>query len=330
MSRSLGVALLILFGINGLADQIALLPNQWGSFRKTASAPTQVDNPGVFREFGFVSSETADYRGPSANAKVTVYMLQDTTGAFAAWDWLRPADSRHCEMADFCAESKNQVLVFEANYVLSFQRIVPKKAELDALLAGLPGKRSTALPPVTNFIPVKDAIPNSSRYILGPESLATAAPELSGVKPGFEEGAEASYAAYRVDGGVAKLVLFDYPSPEMARLNTVKFKLLPGASVKRSGVLVAIVLPGATDKQADAVLSRVQYQAKILWNEPPPPSPMPALYRLIRDVVMASGLIMALSLAAGVMYGGMRLYRRRYGTLEDEEAMTTLHLTGGQ
>ena len=330
MSRSLTFALLVLFGMNGLADPIALLPGQWGSFRKTVSTPAPVDNPGVFREFGFVSSESADYRGPSGSGEVTAYKTQDATGAFATWQWLRPADSRHCQIADFCAQDNNQILIFEANYVLNFQGIVPKKAEFNALLGGLTGKRSSALPPVTNFVPVKDAVPNSSRYILGPESLAAAAPELSGIKPGFDEGAEADYTAYRVDGGLTKLVLFDYPSPEMARLNTVKFKTVPGASVKRSGVLVAVVLPGVTDKQADAILGRVQYQAKILWNEPPPPSPMPALYKLIRDVVMASGLLVALSLAAGVMYGGMRLYRRRFGTLEADEAMTTLHLTGGQ
>jgi len=35
-----------------------------------------------------------------------------------------------------------------------------------------------------------------------------------------------------------------------------------------------------------------------------------------------------LGLLGGLVYAAMRLYRRRYGTLEAEEAMTTLHLTG--
>ena len=33
-------------------------------------------------------------------------------------------------------------------------------------------------------------------------------------------------------------------------------------------------------------------------------------------------------LVGGLVYGGMRLYRRRFGSLDAEEAMTTLHLTG--
>jgi hypothetical protein len=31
---------------------------------------------------------------------------------------------------------------------------------------------------------------------------------------------------------------------------------------------------------------------------------------------------------SGLIYAGIRLYRRRFGSLEDEEAMTILHLSG--
>lgn len=329
MSRSLIAAFVFVCGINLLADPAASLPSKWGSFRKTASIPAP-PVPGVFNEFGFVSSEAAAYRGPSGRGALTAYKLQDATGAFAAWDWLRSADSHHCGLADFCAQDRDQVLIFQANYVLGFHGFVPKKQDLDRLLASLPGKRNSELPPVIIFVPVKDVVPNSSRYILGPLSLQAAAPELAGTTPGFDQGAEAHYTAYRIDGGTVKLVLFDYPSPEMARIHTARFKLIPGAQVKRSGVLVAIVLPGASDKQADALLSRVQYQAKIQWNEPPPPNPIPKLYSLLMNIIIMSCILVALCLAAGLIYGGMRLYRRRYGTLEQDEAMTTLHLTGSQ
>jgi hypothetical protein len=36
----------------------------------------------------------------------------------------------------------------------------------------------------------------------------------------------------------------------------------------------------------------------------------------------------ALCTVAGLIYAGIRRYRRRYGSLEDDEAMTTLHLSG--
>ena len=305
-----------------------LLPSNLGAARQVQSAFQQATDSKVFNEFGFVSSETADYRKPGAKYTLTAYQMRDATGALAAWDWLRPPDSHRCGLADRCAAASARTLVLDANYVLDFRGSVPTKSDLEALAASLPKRHPSDLPPVVNFVPLKDLVPNSARYILGPESLKAVAPELAAANPGFGEGAEAHYTAYRVDGGVVRLVLFDYPSPEMARLHTVDFKLVPGAQVKRSGVLVAVIAPGVSEKQGQAVLDQVKYQAKILWNEPPPPSPVPSLFRLLVNIIILSAALSALALAAGIAYGLMRLFRRRYGSLEQDEAMTTLHLAG--
>ena len=114
----------------------------------------------------------------------------------------------------------------------------------------------------------------------------------------------------------------------MARLHAVDFKRLPNVHVKRSGPLVAIVLSPATDRQADTLLSRVEYAAKITLNETPPPSPIKPLYQLLLNIIYLSIILSCICLLAGLMYAGMRIYRRRYGTLEGDEAMTTLHLAG--
>ena len=42
-----------------------------------------------------------------------------------------------------------------------------------------------------------------------------------------------------------------------------------------------------------------------------------------------SVILSALCLAAGLVYAAIRVYRRRYGTLEADEAMTILNLSGG-
>jgi hypothetical protein len=117
----------------------------------------------------------------------------------------------------------------------------------------------------------------------------------------------------------------------MARLHAVSFKRLPNVYVKRSGVLVAIIfgqtmLGQISQTRADTLLSRVQYEANITWNETPPPSPIKPLYQLLINIIYLSGLLCALGLMAGLLYAVMRLYRRRFGTLEADEAMTTLHL----
>jgi hypothetical protein len=328
MPRCLILALVICLAFSLSAE---VLPHRVGTARQTremGSVPMQAPDSEAFKEFGFVWSEAGEYRSPKAKGTLSMYRMKDATGALAAWDWLRPADAHRCQLADHCAAWGNTILVNDANYVLEFRGLSPTKADMQSLVSALPDRHPSDLPPVLNFVPLKDLVPNSARYILGLASLGSVAPELVGAKPGFENGAEAHYTAYRVHGGTVKLVLFDYPSPEMARIHTVDFKVVPGTQVKRSGVLVAVILPGATERQGEAVLDQVKYQAKILWNEPPPPNPVPTLYKLLVNIIVVSLILIALALTAGIIYGMMRLYRRRFGTLEEDEAMTTLHLNG--
>lgn len=330
MPRSLIALTAILFGSIAFAAPASLLPDNLGSYRKTASEKISPPDPAIFQEFGFTAAESAKYSSPKGQGIVAAYQMKDATAALAAWEWMRAADSRRCDYAPYCAEGSGRVSILDANYVLEFRGLTAGKDLLQTLEAGLPNRRDSAAPPVLAFIPHKDLVPNSAKYLLGPASLGKIAPQIAGAKAGFEEGAEAHFTEYRVDGGVARLVLFYYPSPEMARLHVVAFKAIPGAQVKRSGVLVAIVLPGATERQADAILGQVEYEARITWNEAPQPNPMPILYQLLVNIVYLCIVLVALCLAAGVMFGILRLYRRRFGTLDEDEAMTTLHLSARQ
>ncbi len=326
MSRSVILLFAAILGFQTGAAE--LLPAKLGAFRQTSSVEPQSVDSKVFNEFGFVSSEAATYGGTGSKGTLTAWRMKDATGALAAWDWLRPAQAHHCDLAEHCAVNGSQTLVVDANYVLQFDGLTLTKETIQTLAAALPNRHPSDLPPVVGFVPLQNVVPNSSRYLLGPESLRGVAPELVKANPGFDQGAEAHYTAYNVEGGTAKLILFEYPSPEAARLHAASFKKVSGAQVKRSGVLVAVVLPGTSEKAADAVLNQVKYQAKILWNEPPPGNPVPRLYSLLMNIIIASCILAGLALTAGIIYGCMRLYRRRYGTLEQEEAMTTLHLTG--
>jgi hypothetical protein len=279
----------------------------------------------LWKEYGLVRTETA-HRGEQT---VTSHQLKDLTGAVAAFEWQRSPDAKTCQLASFCSQDAKQTTISEANYVVKFEGRAPTQAEVDETLKALPDKHATSLPAILSFLPKEGRLPNSARYILGPSSLKAFAPELASSNPGFSEGAEAQVATYQIKGGSpVRLALFYYPTPEMARMHTIGFRQAVGMHVKRSAVLVAAVFGAATDEQADTVLSRVQYEAKITWNDLPPPSPMKPLYRLLVDILYISTLLSVLCLAAGLVYASIRFYRRRYGTLESDEAMTTLNLTG--
>jgi hypothetical protein len=279
----------------------------------------------IWKEYGFVSDQVSQ----AGKASVHSYQFKDLTGALAAWESMRSPDARACNLAPICARSGNDVLISTANYVLKLTGPALTKAEVDAAINALPDRHETSLPAILTFLPQTNLVPNSTRYVLGPESLKAFAPELAEAKPGFDQGAEAQIAAYQLGkGSPVHLALFYYPTPEMARLHSTDFKLHVGQHVKRSGVLVAVVFGPVTDEAADTLLSRVGYEAKITWNETPPPNPIKPLYQLLINIVYLSAILSALCITAGLIYAGMRLYRRRYGNLDSEEAMTTLNLSG--
>ena len=283
------------------------------------------NNSSLWKEYGFVSE------GASQTGKLEVhsYKFKDLTGALAAWESMRSLDARPCNLAPICAKNGSDVLISTGNYLLRLTGPAPAKAEMDAVINALPDRHETSLPAILTFLPQAGLVPNSARYILGSESLKAFAPELTDSKPGFEQGAEAQIAAYHLGNGQPlHLALFYYPTPEMARLHATDFKLHAGQHVKRSGVLVAVVFGPATDEAADTLLSRVGYEAKITWNETPPPNPIKPLYQLLMNIVYLSIILSALCITAGLIYAGMRIYRRRYGSLESEESMTTLNLSG--
>ncbi len=286
----------------------------------------EINDAALWAEYGLVNRNIVH----SDKQTITAYRMKDLTGALAAWEWLRSPDGRPCTLAAFCTKDKARTVISEANYVLTFEPGAPTSAEVKATLDSLPNKHSSSLPPILTFLPESGRVPASGRYLLGSASLKAFAPELAAAKAGFEEGAEAQVARYEVGKGTApaSLAVFDYPTPEMARQHTANFKSTVGPHVKRSGVLVAVVYGEAAAQEAETLLSRIQYEAKITWNDVPPPGPIKPLYRLLVDILYISVLLSLLALASGIVYAGIRLYRRRYGTLDSQEAMTTLNLGG--
>ena len=280
----------------------------------------------LWKEYGLVHADA----GKIGKLSYTACRMKDLTGSLAAWEWQRSPAGKPCDLAPFCTQDGGRTVVLNENYLVVFDSGAPHKADVDMALMALPNKTDTALPAILTFIPRNGLVPNSAKYLLGRASLRAFAPEVGSADPGFEQGAEGQVAEYKLSNETnpLKLVVFYYPTPEMARLHTVPLKQAIGSHVKRSGVLIAAVMGNATDQQADTLLSRVQYEAKITWNDAPPPGPIKPLYALLLNIMYLSILLTALCLVAGLIYAGMRVYRRRYGQLEADEAMTTLHLTG--
>jgi hypothetical protein len=320
---TLALAVLLFSGGAAAAATPALLPAQWNHAARTAFETVKPPDAALWSEFGFENAATAQY----GKTTVTAYRMKDTTGALAVWELLRPADARKCELAPFCSQTADRTITFDANYVVVFAGSPPDQAGVAALFAALPEQHESSLPALLTFVPRRSLIPNSARYILGPVSLRTFLPELGAVDAGFADGVEGHLTAHQVGGAPVRLALFYYPTPEQARLHAIQFKLAPNTTVKRSGVLVAVTTGATNEKASEEVLSWVQYEARITWNDAPEANPVKQVFSFLISMLLLLLLLIGVCTLGGVFYAAMRLYRRRYGTLEADESMVTLHLT---
>src|ERR1017187_5077331 len=115
----------------------AIWPENIGAWKRTATMQATLSDRPIWDEFGLKESEAARYEKGGEDFTVTGYRLQDTTGAMAAFQWLRPAKSTASRLAPLAVEWADGLLLAHRNYLLSFTRYKPDAAELGTLFGGL-------------------------------------------------------------------------------------------------------------------------------------------------------------------------------------------------
>ena len=211
------------------------------------------------------------------------------------------------------------------NYLLSFAGYKPSKEELDALNASLRNVDATVLPVLPGYLPSDGLVPNSERYILGPVSLQKFAPGVPPSVAAFHFGAEAQMGVFHSPKGDAPMLIFNYPTPQIAMQRIPEFQKLAGAMAKRSGPLVALVLGPPDPDYAEKLLSEVRYQAQVTLDEYVP-SRKDNIGDLVINAFILIGILLAFSLVSGFALGGFRALRRHSRHGEEADAMITLHL----
>lgn len=244
-------------------------------------------------------------------AGLTVYRLKDPTSALAAMQWRTGAD-------------EHATLTQTGNYLLAWDA-APTAAEVQEATGKLQKVDHASLPALPKYLPVKNLVPHSERYSLGPATLGEFEPRLQSWAVGFDRGAEVEVASFRQrNGGPARLALILYPTPQIARLQTEKLQKLPGAVVRRKSSLVGVVF-GSEERPAQALLDQVRYQPILTWNEAvPKPEQNPGV--VLTEIFALAGLLIAASIGMGLFFGGFRFFRTRGRGGVVPEVMTQLHL----
>jgi hypothetical protein len=300
MPRSLILA--ILFAASASA---AIWPEHLGTYDRRSVEATQVPTD----ENGREASEQADY----GRFQVTAAVYKDSTGAYAGW---LETDGNPLQVG---------------NYVITCAGNCPKN--LAELAEALPSVSHAPLPVLGSYFPTQNLVPHSQRYILGPAGLAQNAPQIPESAVAFQFGTEGEIGRYRVlrnePKSDATVAIFSYPTPQIARQQMPAFEAIPGAAVKRTGPLLAVVL-GASDRAAaDQLLGQINYEASVTINEPMPLVLRPeTAAQMLLSIITLAGIVLGFCLVSGLLFGGFRVIARRFGYTDAGTTMTTLRIGG--
>lgn len=322
------------------SQRTAILPQQFEGWQIQGRAQTSTDpavadptNAAVLKEYRFTDLELATYtRDDGRTLKVQAARFADASGAFGAYTFYLQPDMRKEQIGDQGASLGDRVLFYHG-YVLvdaQFSKESPMSGDqLRALSASLPrpGGNAGNLPTFIEFMPRRDYIPNTQKYVMGPVALEALQMPISTDLVDFSASAEATSGRYSTPSGEGTLVLISYPTPQLAadhlrRINAAhqlpepqKGELTIACSHdfcdKRTGPIVAIASGGISDNDSKSLLAMVNYEASVTWNTPTSSPEVHDLYMLILNIVVLCAILAGLAIIAGVAFGGFRILMKR-------------------
>jgi hypothetical protein len=290
-------------------------------------------NADVLKEYRFSDLESATYtREDGRTVKIRAARFADASGAFGAYTfYLQPNMTRE-QIGDQAASLNDRVLFYRGHILIDaqFSKETPMSgAELRELAGALPrpGGSTANLPTFIDFMPRKDYVTNTQKYVMGPIALDKVNAPVTASLVDFGASSEVSLGHYTTPSGEATLMLISYPTPQLAAEHLRKIDAAhqlsqPQSGIsevtgsgtffdKRTGPIVAIASGGISDSDAKSLLGRVNYEANVTWNTPRENSEVRDLYKLILNIVVLCAILGGLAIIAGVAFGGFRILMKR-------------------
>ena len=291
----------------------AILPEALGDFEPRDIGPWLPSDEAIFAEFGFDEGERARYVTPDQRSvEISASRFEDPTGAFAAFQWLQPSEAKDGGYGQERAlQSGDRTLIQFGNYLVEMRGAELVEEHVQVMLAFLPRVQMSADPPVLEYVPLENLVPNSQRHILGPATLDKLAPEIPPSVAAFRFDAEAQYAHYNSPQGQLRMLLFSYPTPQIARGQVEEFQKLPGVISKRAGPLVAVVVSPPSADEAERLLAKVRYRAEITLHHRNL-TRSETLWTLLTDIIIFSLILASLMIVGGVLVASTRILATRY------------------
>jgi hypothetical protein len=335
-----------------------ILPSEFAGWTlegkmQTSRDPAVADpvNATVLKEYGFSDFNSAVYRRDDGR-KLTVKAahFQDASGAYGALTYYKIPQMQNEKIGDQGASFNERVLFYRGNILIDavFDKLsAMSAAELRDLAAALPPPPGNAggLPGLPAYLPTQNYAKNTAKYVVGPAALEKVGAPISAQLVDFNAGAEAVLGDYNTPGGVARLLLVSYPTPQIAtehlrRIDAAKQQTAQGPALldplttfdKRTGPIIAVVSGPISQSEAKSLLASVNYEADVTWNENTYLARRNDPANFIVNVIYLCAIIGGFAIISGVAFGGIRILTKRFfpDRLFDspEMGLISLHLSG--
>jgi len=318
-----------------------ILPAQFAGWQLQDSATKSTDasaadeaNAPVLQEYGFQRLEKATYtRDDGRKLAIKAAVFADASGAYGAFTYYKTPIMMNEKIGGQGSSLNNRVLFYQGNILVDavFDKLnVMSAAELRELAGVLPGPAGNArnLPPLPTYLPKQSYQKNTAKYILGPVTLDRVGSPLPTPMVDFKSGAEVVIAKYQAKAGDSTLMLIEYPTPQIA---AEKLRQIDGAHQttpqqptgapsivdvapffdKRTGPIIVIAAGPLAVSEANSLLGSVSYEADVTWNENTYLSKKNNLANLLFNVIVLCGIVVGVSLVAGLAFGGFRILMKR-------------------
>ena len=202
-------------------------------------------------------------------------------------------------------------------------------AELRELSQALPLPAGNAgnLPGLPAYLPKSGYVKNTAKYVMGPVGLDKISAPLSAQLVDFNAGAEVALGTYQDfgRGRHADADLLSHAADRggaFARIDAAtqaNGSTQPGSPIaiagpnfdKRTGPIVVIATGTISQSEARALLSAVNYEADVTWNENTYQGKKNNLANLLVNVFLLCGILIVFAAVAGLAFGGIRIFFNR-------------------
>ena len=332
---------MVVFAANPVTPAPPILPKQFAGWQiqgasqaSKEAAAADPTNAALLKEYGFTDFEAATYKSDDGRTlKIRAARFTDATGAFGAFSLYLQPEMAAEEIGDRGASRNQRVLFFRGHILVEaiFSQLSMMSAASLRELAGMlprPSGNAGTLPPILAFVPHHGYIANTEKYAEGPLALVAIGSPLPADLVDFGASPEVLLRQYSTPSGEVTLMLIEYPTPALAaehlrRIDAAHNAAQPQAGVqavenvgpffdKRTGPIIAIAAGPLSQSDAQTLLGAVNYEASVTWNENTYFDKKNNIANLLVNIILLCIIVGAISLAAGVAFGGARVLLRRY------------------